>query len=318
MGFMESTTRGKLTVANTNIYWLHALTPLHVGTGQGTGFIDLPIMREKITQWPIVPGSSVKGVLADANQATSDKRKADIWLKAAFGITDNHQERPEDKDNAGSLVFTDARIVCMAVRSLFGTFAWVTSPLALQRFSRDLAAAGINSLPGHCSIQADAIHLPEGTISALEETGKVYLEDLDFAVVQCNCAKQWVGKLATWIFPDEKDEWRDIFTKRFAILPDSSFDYLCEMGTEVNARIRIDEQRKIVQRGALWYEESLPAETILAGLVWCDKVFSSNQDITPAKLLEKYCTGSRVDLQIGGKASVGKGRVRCIFNKGGR
>lgn len=317
-------------MANTHIYWLHALTPLHVGTGQGTGFIDLPIMREKITQWPIVPGSSVKGVLRDAHQPakpaktnsetpTPAEKLAEKLntanFNAAFGRNDNG---PDEKDNAGSLVFTDARIVCMAVRSLFGTFAWVTSPLALQRFSRDLAAAGITGLPGHCSIQADAIHLPEGTISALEETGKVYLEDLDFTVVQCDCAKQWVEKLATWIFPDENDEWRDIFRKRFAMLPDSSFDYLCEMGTEVNARIRIDEQRKIVQRGALWYEESLPAETILAGLVWCDKVFVSNQEITPAKLLEKYCTGSRVDLQIGGKASVGKGRVRCIFTEGGR
>ena len=319
MGFMESTTRGILTVAHTRIYWLHALTPLHVGTGQGTGFIDLPIMREKITQWPIVPGSSVKGVLADCYEATPENRRDNKMLRAAFGSSDN---TPDDKDNAGSLVFTDARILCLAVRSLFGTFAWVTSPLVLQRFSRDLAAAGITVLPQHCPIQGENIHLPEGTTSALMENSKVYLEDLDFQMTHCNCAKQWAEKLARWIFPDDT-EWQDIFTKRFAILPDSSFDYLCEMGTEVNARIRINPERKIVDDGALWYEESLPAETILAGLVWCDKVFAvkpavQDPPITSENLLDEYCSNSkyadkRAGLQIGGKASVGKGRVRCVF-----
>ena len=44
---------------NTKMYWLHALTPLHVGAGRGVGFIDLPIMREKVTNWPLVPGLSL-------------------------------------------------------------------------------------------------------------------------------------------------------------------------------------------------------------------------------------------------------------------
>src|SRR5688572_24809920 len=38
---------------NTRVYWLQALTPLHVGAGRGVGYIDLPIMREKVTQWPL-------------------------------------------------------------------------------------------------------------------------------------------------------------------------------------------------------------------------------------------------------------------------
>ncbi len=298
-----------MTVAHTRIYWLHALTPLHVGTGQGTGFIDLPIMREKTTRWPLVPGSSVKGVLADSYQASTENRGTDHWLAAAFGRSDNGDK---DKDNAGSLVFTDARMVCLSVRSLFGTFAWVASPLALERFRRDLTAAGITVSPQYCPIQSGNIHLPNETMSSLNADGKAYLEDLDFAVVNCDCARQWAGKLAEWVFPGDLI-WQGLFKQRFAILPDSSFDYLCEMGTEVNARIRIDDKKKIVEQGALWYEESLPAESILAGLVWCDRVFSSDKDITEKKLLDKYCSGKRDDLQIGGKATVGKGRVRCLF-----
>ena len=30
---------------NVHRYFLHALSPLHAGTGQGTGVIDLPIAR---------------------------------------------------------------------------------------------------------------------------------------------------------------------------------------------------------------------------------------------------------------------------------
>ena len=55
-------------------YWIHALTPLHVGSGRGIGFIDLPIMREKATEYPFVPGSAVKGVLADHHGADDEAR----------------------------------------------------------------------------------------------------------------------------------------------------------------------------------------------------------------------------------------------------
>ncbi|CAG1004418.1 partial CRISPR system Cms endoribonuclease Csm3, partial [Gammaproteobacteria bacterium] len=139
------------------MYWLHALTPLHVGTGRGVGFIDLPVAREKATGWPVVPGSGIKGVLADRHGATDDKRKTDPKLAAAFG-------RADDKlANSGALIFTDARMVCLPVRSLYGTFAWVTSPLALRRLARDLENVKPAELPTALPEVADAnqIKLPE-------------------------------------------------------------------------------------------------------------------------------------------------------------
>lgn len=39
------------------LYWLYALSPVHVGTGQGVGFVDLPIAREKVTGWPAGTGA---------------------------------------------------------------------------------------------------------------------------------------------------------------------------------------------------------------------------------------------------------------------
>ena len=72
---------------NTRMYWLQAITPLHVGAGKGVGFIDMPIMREKVTDWPLVPGSAAKGVLRDhffLNGTDDQKNLIDV----AFRKTD--------------------------------------------------------------------------------------------------------------------------------------------------------------------------------------------------------------------------------------
>ena len=93
------------------------------------------------------------------------------------------------------------------------------------------------------------------------------------------------------------------------------FDFLTETGTEVNARVKINDETKTVADKALWTEESLPAETILAGVIACDRVFGRDgKDITPAGLLDKFATDP-LYLQIGGKATVGRGQVRCVFTR---
>ncbi|HEY7420145.1 MAG TPA: RAMP superfamily CRISPR-associated protein, partial [Ktedonobacteraceae bacterium] len=48
---------------NAQLTFIHALSPLHAGTGQGAGVIDLPVAREKATNIPFLPGSSLKGAL---------------------------------------------------------------------------------------------------------------------------------------------------------------------------------------------------------------------------------------------------------------
>ncbi len=308
----------------TRMYWIHALTPLHVGAGRGVGYIDLPIMREKVTKLPLVPGSAIKGVLAD-HYGASDKesRYADEIKRKAFGISDpDKRDSSESGANSGSLVFTDARLVCLPVRSLYGTFAWCTSPLVLTRLLRDLEAAKLsNQLTAPGWIEPQHVHVAKDANSVLRgNDSKVYLEDLDLSFRECPVAAAWAEFLGTWLFgtSDKEKPWREAFRQRFAVVPDDIFNFLCETGTEVVARVKIDDEKKTVVGGALWYEESLPAETILAGLVWCDRVFgqksNGNGAITEANLLDTFCS-KELPLQIGGKATVGKGRVRCAFTK---
>ena len=120
--------------------------------------------------------------------------------------------------------------------------------------------------------------------TALAENGRVYLEDLDFTAVDNPDAGRWAAAVAGWVFPGDA-AWQDEFKRRFAILPDVVFDFLTETGTEVNARVKINDETKTVADKALWTEESLPAETILAGVIACDRVFGRDgKDITPDRL----------------------------------
>ena len=300
---------------NTQVYWLHTLSPTHVGTGRGVGYIDLPIQRDKITGWPLIPGSAFKGVWADHFRATEENRRSNPKLGLAFGRA---SDREANASNAGALVPTDARLVCLPIRSFQGTFAWCTSPLALQMLHRDLFLAGMADLPAASPFLAEgSVHRTSTT--KLEDNGRIFLEDLDFAGKECATATEWSARLAAWVFPgDEKRKWRDRFVERFAVVPDSVFDFLTETGTEVSARVRIDDDLKTVKPGQLWNEESLPSETILAGLVYCDRVYSRESNgVTAADLVGQFAT-EPLTLQIGGKATTGHGRVHCIFTEGGR
>lgn len=293
---------------NTRIYWLHTLSPTHAGIGRGVGYIDLPIDRDGVTGWPILRGSGFKGVWADHHRATADARRNDPTLRAAFGVAGD-----DNNSNAGALIPTDAKLVCLPVRSFRGTFAWATSPLCLQMLRRTLSLAGLSGIPAAPELLEDG-KAHHTTTRVLVEGNSIYLEDLDFAAQKCDTATAWATLIAENVFAGDS-AWQDQFKKRFVVLPDSAFDFLCETGTEVHTRVKIDDAMKVVEKGMLWTEESLPAETILMGLIQCDRVFGRNgEDITPEGLLDRFAKEA-LTLQIGGKATIGRGQVRCVFTE---
>lgn len=306
-----------MPAADQQLYWLHALSPLHVGTGRGEGYIDLPLAREKVTRLPFVPGSAVKGVFADCHGASQgDRRNANPIHVAAFGSANG------DNSNAGALVFTDARLVCLPVRSVYGTFAWCTSRFVLRRLARDYDAAGFThpaippELPALSGSQSMFVQVATKS-AAIVHDGNVYLEDLDGKTAEEGVVLLWANELSARMFPTKDDAaWRKEFVNRFAVLPDDIFNSLCETGTEVQAHVRIESEFKRVADGALWYEESLPAEAVLAGFVWCDAV-RGVPNVTKQQILD-LCVDrdGPTAVQLGGKATVGKGRTRLLFSKG--
>ncbi len=295
-------------MSNTRLYWLHCLSPTHAGIGRGVGYIDLPIDRDGVTGWPILRGSGFKGVWAHYHGATTRAREEDAALRAAFGMPGS-----DKNSNAGLLIPTDAKLVCLPIRSFRGTFAWVTSPLCLQMLRRTLIMAGFSNIPNAPGGLADEI-AHHTAMTALVESNSIYLEDLDFTAQRCDTATAWSTLIAEYVFAGDS-AWQEQFKKRFVVLPDSAFDFLCETGTEIHTRVKIDDVTKTVSGTALWTEESLPSESIMLGVIQCERIFGRNgEDITPKGLLERFAKES-LTLQIGGKATIGRGQVRCVFSE---
>ncbi|MBJ6363924.1 type III-B CRISPR module RAMP protein Cmr4 [Paenibacillus sp. GCM10012307] len=303
---------------NSKLYTVHCLSPVHVGTGEGIGIIDMPIIREKTTEWPYVPGSSIKGVEREYYLTNGDLQ----WVEAAFGKASSHKE---DSGYAGAFIFSDARLLAFPVASRYGTFAYVSCPFALKRMQRDLAATG-TAMPTLDWDSIDAV-LQSGDYAIVnmptavtgEAPGQKYIE-LDEFRCPVNTdgliPEEWMSWLTDQLFDESDDMFKSWFAKRFVIVSDEAFQYFATSCSEIVPRIRIDQEKKTTERGALWYEEYIPTEAILYGIVWCDRVNAPGSSLNEKQLLHQL-SGEQY-IQIGANATVGKGRVRLRFFGGER
>ncbi|MCK5850688.1 MAG: type III-B CRISPR module RAMP protein Cmr4, partial [Kiritimatiellae bacterium] len=118
-----------MTVNKSYLLGIYTKSPLHVGAGTSVDIVDMPITRERITNYPVIPGSAIKGVL---RQQARDCGIETDKQNQLFGNEDNTSDA-----FGGAMSFGEAKLLAWPVRSLKGCFAWVTCPLALQRFARD-------------------------------------------------------------------------------------------------------------------------------------------------------------------------------------
>ncbi len=291
-----------------HIFHLHTLSVLHCGTGQSVGVVDLPIARARATQLPIVPGSSLRGVLRQEVETHAPELAA-----ALFGpktIKDNASSF------AGALAVGDAHLLVLPVRSLAGIVCYATAPFILQRYARDRADAGmvchgIPSLP-----YAQTALVTQASVNQLDN--KLVLEDLDLAAQTSAEASAWAELIAQTVHPDNDNGQQD-FIQRFAILPDNILGFLSETATELRTRIRIDEKTGTVAQGLLWFEEHLPAESVLWGIHALSESREPGQSDTAKDLATKvrgklFATPERL-LQLGGQAGVGRGLVRLLIQE---
>jgi CRISPR-associated protein Cmr4 len=265
--------------------------------------IDLPIARERATNLPLVPGSSLRGVLRE-EFASKDGDEAKKLEKSLFGprTIGNAEE-----SHAGALAVGDAHLLLLPIRALAGIVAYATCPFILKNYAKDAGYPKCDGINAAIPVPKDdeAIHATDNVNSL---TGKVVLEDLDLNARHDKLADDWAQAIATAVFQNDTKAQAD-FTQRFLILPDSVFVFLSETATEIRARIAIDDTTGTVKKGALWYEENLPAESILWGIYALTdsraKGGLNADELTtkmPANLL----------IQLGGKAGVGRGLTRFI------
>lgn len=276
-------------------FLLHALSALHVGTGQSVGTVDLPIARAKASNLPLVPGSAIKGVLRDELKMDAKDHKALFGPESTKADVETH---------ASAIAVGDANLLILPIRSFAGTVAFATCPFILKQFARDAALRDRIPVPA-----AEAANVC--TQTELKLGNKIALEDLDLTANNNADTQTLATKIAAALYPTDTD-WQTEFTKRFVILPDDIFSFLAETATEIRMRISIDRNTRIVKQGALWSEENLPAESVLWGVIGISKSRDATNNKSAEDLSKLLPTGE-THLQIGGKHTVGRGLCRLIL-----
>ena len=284
----------------TALLLLTSETPLHAGAGQSVDGIDLPIQREVHTHWPCVFGSAVKGALrAHAEQRMLDKSTA---ITDLFGPDHGHaQER--DTSHAGALLVGDATLLALPVRSLQSSFKWVTCPQALKRFARTAERLGL-------ALTLPAIPQPAPDKALGQGDAKLFLEEFRFEQNPDAC----IGALAKALAPlsgGALDE--ATLVQRLVIVHDDIFSFLARNATSVQPHIAIDSTTKTVKDGALWFEETLPPETLLYVPLTATASRRKGGELTAAQVLaqfEQLLPAGKNWLQLGGNETTGMGWCR--------
>lgn len=289
---------------------IYTVSPLHVSTGQAEGAIDLPVTKEPHTGFPVIPASSLKGVarnVLDGNGLSKDdvKRLFGPTVEDTIGSKTTGGQGGGTALTAGELVFTEARLVAYAVRSLNRPFLYVTSRLVLERLARDLRAAKIDfgplALPttGTSVLVANPVLVADTPLKkpplVLEDL--VYTSDIDESPHVAAIGES----LAALLPPSEDETTRRRLAKGLVVIPDEHFAMLVRR-LPVRARIRLNEDKTTTGDGGnLWYEEQVPADCLFVSMVGARRGKGD-----ALRIFREH--GSRLEVsQIGGNETVGEG-----------
>ncbi len=280
-----------------------AITPIHVGSGQDVGLVDLPVIRERTTGHPFLPGSGIRGALRDRCEA-----KDTALTRRLYG-----EDRESKDPAAGCLSFLDAHLLLFPVRSVPGPFVWITCPFVIDRYSqlvRELTGvAATISVPSK----------PPGEGAYLGGKDQTYLEEYSFR--KGTDSWSWNGKLD------------GVKSEQVVLLCDTDFLHFVRHATIVRQRNRLSTA-KTVLKGNLFSVEMVPAETWFFGFAGATKerVREEGEEEkersepmekeTVARklreLLTGEVTGGETHVILGGDESVGLGITRMLWKEAGK
>ena len=265
---------------------LIAEAPIHYGAETGGGAIDLPVAREATTRYPVIAGSAFKGSLKDV-----------------LGEDDRYTGTAEA---AGQLIFSDIRLLLLPVRSLTGSYAWVTCPLLLERLQRD--AKRVESLGGCTAANFPTCETPKKGhyLCANDQLPpQLQLEERQFDKAAPSAKDPQLGKLVAALQSlIAHDSTKARVARQLVILNDDDFAWFAEYALPVNAHNKLDENNKTSLN--LWYEETLPPDTVMYGLILPRPTLSENvQDEAMTHVIGLL--NSKAHLQIGAGETTGLG-----------
>lgn len=286
-------------------FLLQAVTSVHAGSGSEIGLVDLPVQRERHTGFPKIESSTLKGAIryTAEQQLNKEERK---HFELVFGSSAN--ESKDNETQSSAIGFSDARILLFPVKSMRGVFAWVTCPLVLKRFNDEmkLNRTEIDPLPVP----------PANTVSSKQimvSNGNIVLEEFAFQVDVHAETEQLAAVLEGVLRQNLLTEIKN----RVVVLSDDDFSDFVRLSTEVNARIKIDQETGTVQDGALWYEENVPPETVFYSLLYIGNVRGKGiEGMKTFRNVETYLLDETLFpqvFQLGGNSTLGRGMLRKIW-----
>lgn len=311
-------------------------TPLHIGSGNEMGVVDLPIQREKHTGFPKMEASGLKGgfraffeqknvekvnEVLEQEKALSKKSNSKI-IETFFG-----SENESEDAKAGGLIFTDGRLLLFPIRAGIDVFRWITCPYVLQRFSRELERYGKNNEAGYIDAILNGIdyeQLSNGTVYQITKEkvkqNEKQTEDISITLghfsfetkkLEIEQAKNFISILE--IVCNKDDYLSQKIQKNIVLVSDELFSYFTEMNTQMDTRICIGDNG-VVKDGGLFTEESLPEESILYSFIdeWKTKEKKVNYSAVK-NFYSEVKTRNLQWLQLGGDTTIGKGIVRIEF-----
>jgi CRISPR-associated protein Cmr4 len=268
-------------MSKQRILFVFTRTPLHVGAGSSVGAIDQPVVRERHTGFPLVPGSSIKGVLRHFLH-----EKCENSLDLLFGKGNDGSDA-----SAGHISFGEARLLAFPVRSAKGTFALAVSPLTLSRLNRDAGwGMSIPQAPDDMSCKA-------GSKLVMDRSGKkgVVLEEYCFSHTE-DFPEDWEDKLSNLL----DDSVLANAKGRFVLLSDGDLSHFAVNACQVNQHVKIDEKTGTAVPGGLFNEETVPSETLFYSALSSLRKESEENDVFTHLETEQL-------IQFGGDSTTGLG-----------
>jgi CRISPR-associated protein Cmr4 len=142
-------------------------------------------------------------------------------------------------------------------------------------------------------------------VLAPRETAKLYLEEREFVVVN-ECPNEVHEAISPLICHEQT---RKRLLSQTVVLADDDFAWFCRYALPVQARNVLEDDGTKRSKN-LWYEESLPSDTVLYALAMA-------RDNDGRSALVELFPESDTYLQIGGNETVGHGWVAVTIHSGG-
>ena len=279
-------------------------TPLHVGAGSSVGAIDQPIQRERHTGFPIIPASSLKGSFADhwnGELVTEGDKKVRVTKDGTSSVPAWLFGSDSDKNAfAGSLLFSEARVLAFPVRSAKGSFAWITCPMMLQRAKRDGVITA--DIPAEPAADDGAIFKSDGPLAIGQQ---IVLEDYCLQTTG-NYPAALANEISS-LLPNE-----ELFASikdRLVILSNGMMTHFVTTTCEVAQHVRISDETGTAEGTALFNQENVPSETLFYSLLGAKPSRKGVDSKSAEDAISEFGTkiAATQVFQFGGDASTGLG-----------